>query len=150
MFFTDELSNEVVALSPYNKNTMKRTYNAQDSILAQENSNGYSAYVDTSLIGSDISDGIVGFITVGVNSAAEYEVESYNYYTGGDPFEAVTPSSTNMVVVRSSTKASSLGSTTESGLNSTTAVSVSSSSSAATSKLAALRWIRLMTRAFGI
>jgi hypothetical protein len=150
MFFTDELTNEVVALSPYNQNTMKRTYNAQDSILAQENSNGYTAYVDTSLIGSDISEGILGFITVGVDSRAEYDIDSYNYYSGGDPFEAVTPTSTSMVVIHSSTNVSGSGSTTESGLSSTTVVSSSSSSSAATSKFAVLRWIRLVLRVFGM
>jgi hypothetical protein len=137
MFFTDELSNEVVAISPYDTSKMNRTYNAQDSILAQENSNGYSAYVDASLIGSDISAGVVGFVTVGVDTTAKYEVESYNYYTGGDLFEAVTPSSTSMVVVR--------GSDTASGTASATA-----NSSAAVSRFAALRWIRLVTRFFGI
>jgi hypothetical protein len=137
MFFTDDLSNEVMAISPYDTSKMTRTYNAQDSILAQENSNGYSAYVDASLIGSDISSGVVGFVTIGVDTTAKYEVESYNYYTGGDPFEAVTPSSTSMVVVRSSNTAS--------GTTSATA-----SSSAGISKFAALRWIRLATRFFGI
>jgi hypothetical protein len=142
MFFTDELTTEIVALSPYNKNTNTRTYNAQDSILAQENSNGYSAYVDTSLIGSDISDGLLGFITIGVDSRAEYEVESYNYYTGGDPFEAVTPSSTGTVVVGTPT--------TTLGSSSTTAVSNSGGTSAATSKFAALKWIRFATRVLGM
>lgn len=142
MFFTDELSNEVMALNPYNSTTMTRSYNADDSILAQENSNGYSGYVDASLIGSDISDGVLGFITLGVDSRASYQVTSENFYTGGDPYELVTPSSTGMVTVRSSTTAS--------GSGSTAALSDNSSSSGAISKFGALKWMRLITRAVGI
>jgi len=94
MFFDDDLNDQVMAISPYNTTTMQRTYNDEDSILAQENSNGYSAYVDASLIGADPSGGVLGFITVGVDSTSKYSVSSYNYYSGGEVFEAVGASST--------------------------------------------------------
>ena len=102
MFFEDSLSDQVVALSPYSSTTMTRQLNAADSILAQENSNGYSAYVDASLIDeTDISKGVLGFITVGVDSTALHEVTSYNYYGGGDVYESVDYSSTGVTTVRS-------------------------------------------------
>ncbi|CAG7852919.1 SubName: Full=Related to protocatechuate 3-Aspergillus oryzae {ECO:0000313/EMBL:CCA72665.1} [Serendipita indica DSM 11827] len=102
MFFDDALSDKVVALSPYTSTSMTRQLNAADSILAQENSNGYSAYVDASPIDeSDISKGVLGFITVGVDSTALHEVTSYNYYSGGDVYEPVDYSSTSMTTIRS-------------------------------------------------
>lgn len=103
MFFDDALSDKVVALSPYTSTSMTRQLNAADSILAQENSNGYSAYVDASPIDeSDISKGVLGFITVGVDSTALHEVTSYNYYSGGDVYEPVDYSSTSMTTDRKS------------------------------------------------
>ncbi|KAG8814400.1 hypothetical protein FRC18_001975, partial [Serendipita sp. 400] len=66
---------------------MTRSYNADDSILAQENSAGYPDHIDASLIDeSDIIKCVLGFITVRVDSTAIYEVSSYNRYAGGDVF----------------------------------------------------------------
>ena len=128
MFFEETLSNQVVALSPYSTTTMTRQYNADDSILAQENSAGYSAYVDASAISDSIEDGVLGFITVGVDTTSAKEVTSYNYYTGGDVFEAVTPSSTG---TGTGTTTRSTGST----------ASASGSSSAAKGRFESLKWL---------
>lgn len=131
MFFDETLANQVVATSPYSDTTMTRSYNADDSILAQENSAGYSAFVDASFIDeNDISAGVLGFITVGVDSTAVKQVTSYNYYAGGDVYEAVTPSGTGT------------GTTTRSsGTGTTTGTNAANSSSAARGKFSGLRWL---------
>lgn len=114
MFYDEDLNNKVVAISPYNTTAMQRTYNDEDSILAQENSNGYSGFVDASLIGSDISEGVLGFITVGVDSRARYSVSSYNYYATGELYESVGPESTVDVAGSTSFKGTTTGSITSS------------------------------------
>lgn len=94
---------------------MQRTYNDADNIIAQGNSNGYSAFLDASLIGSDVADGILGFITVGVDSTASYSVYSPNYYATGGLYEPVTSDSTTDVFESTSYRATtSLGGLTSS------------------------------------
>ncbi|KAI0793235.1 Intradiol ring-cleavage dioxygenase [Abortiporus biennis] len=79
-FFMDESWNDqVFALSPYTDNTNNRTLNADDTILAQENTDGNNAYIELSLLGTDLSDGILGYVTMGVNSSASYTIMNTNY-----------------------------------------------------------------------
>lgn len=131
MFFEETLANQVVATSPYSETTMTRTYNADDSIMAQENSAGYSAYVDAAAIDSDISSGVLGFITLGVDTTSAKEVTSYNYYTGGDVFEAVTPTGTGSAVTGTGTSTRSTS----------TGASATNSANAARGRFESLRWL---------
>ncbi|PVF99644.1 aromatic compound dioxygenase [Serendipita vermifera] len=104
MFFEDTFSDKIMAISPYKDTTMNRTYNTQDSILAQENSNGYSAYVDAAFVDeNNIQNGVVGFITIGVNSQAHYNVSSYNYYLTGELVQPVSTDSTGGVITATGT-----------------------------------------------
>lgn len=129
MFFEETLADQIMALSPYSETTMIRTRNAADSILAQENSAGYSAYVDASAISaSDISAGVLGFITIGVDTSSSKEVTSNNYYMGGDVYAPVTANSTDGAVTGSTTRTSG-------------ATSAANSSSAAQGRSASLRWM---------
>ena len=59
IFYSEDILTQVLATSPYNNTTMTRTYNADDSILAQENSDGNNAFAVTSLLGSSIEDGVL-------------------------------------------------------------------------------------------
>lgn len=72
LFFDEDLLEEVYSLSPYSAHleTLNRTSNADDSIYSVANADGYSAIVDVSLLGEAISDGLLGYITVGINSSA--------------------------------------------------------------------------------
>lgn len=94
MFFDDTLNDKVLATSPYNTNTQVRTRNDDDLWLLQESANGYNAYIDATPIGHDIRDGIHGFITIGVDTTARYEISSPNFYATG-PFEEVSSSPTD-------------------------------------------------------
>ncbi|KAK0472505.1 aromatic compound dioxygenase [Armillaria novae-zelandiae] len=78
-FFDEDWNDQIYAIDPYTTTTQSRTYNEQDSILQEENSNGNSAYVGLELLGSDLSNGLLGYITVGVNSTASYTIMNTNY-----------------------------------------------------------------------
>ncbi|EEB99800.1 hypothetical protein MPER_00423, partial [Moniliophthora perniciosa FA553] len=80
MFFEESWNDQVYALSPYTENTENsRTYNDEDDILEQENADGNSAYLALELLGESIQDGILGYITIGVNSSASYSIINTNY-----------------------------------------------------------------------
>ncbi|KAL0071318.1 hypothetical protein AAF712_001174 [Marasmius tenuissimus] len=78
-FFNETWNDKVFALSPYTTNTNERTTNDEDSILAEENADGNNAYLALELLGDSIEDGILGYITVGVNSSASYSITNTNY-----------------------------------------------------------------------
>lgn len=46
MFFDDDLSNKVMALSPYSNNKNTRSYNSGDSIEAGAMASGFNAMVE--------------------------------------------------------------------------------------------------------
>ncbi|KAL4904326.1 hypothetical protein BDW74DRAFT_178911 [Aspergillus multicolor] len=73
LFFPEDLINEVYALEPYAQHlaTLNRTTNAEDSLYASASSDGYSAVVSTALLGETLAEGLVGYITIGVNRSAE-------------------------------------------------------------------------------
>lgn len=72
VFFEEDLLTEVYSLSPYSAHlaTLNRTLNADDSIYSVANADGYSAMIDVDLLGETVADGLVGYITVGINSSA--------------------------------------------------------------------------------
>lgn len=59
-------------LDPYNAHlsTLNRTLNEEDNVYVTANTDGYSAEISVSLVGDSIADGIIGYITVGINSTA--------------------------------------------------------------------------------
>ncbi|KAI0155529.1 Intradiol ring-cleavage dioxygenase [Pestalotiopsis sp. NC0098] len=73
LFFEEDLLNEVYQLSPYSDHleTLNRTTNAEDSLYSSASSDGYSAVISVSQIGDALADGLVGYITIGVNTSAD-------------------------------------------------------------------------------
>jgi hypothetical protein len=71
LFFNETLLNEIYALAPYSTHlaTLNRTTNAEGSLYASANGNGYSAVVSVSKLGAALADGLVGYITIGVNTS---------------------------------------------------------------------------------
>ncbi|KAF5388508.1 hypothetical protein D9757_004713 [Collybiopsis confluens] len=67
VFFTDGWTNIIGMSSPYNQNTNTRIMDLDDPIYIDANSNGYTAVVDIEEINDDWPEGIVGYITVGIN-----------------------------------------------------------------------------------
>ncbi|KAJ8518755.1 hypothetical protein ONZ45_g4209 [Pleurotus djamor] len=67
VFFTDRWTDVVTMQSPYNANTHARMMNAQDPNYATATKSGYSPIVDIESIQDDWPEGVIGYITVGVN-----------------------------------------------------------------------------------
>ncbi|KAF4311040.1 putative aromatic compound dioxygenase protein [Botryosphaeria dothidea] len=72
LFFEEDLLSEVYSLSPYSAHlsTLNRTTNAEDSVLSVAAEDGYSPFISTELLGSSLEDGLIGYITVGINASA--------------------------------------------------------------------------------
>ncbi|KAF8920320.1 Intradiol ring-cleavage dioxygenase [Mucidula mucida] len=78
-FFDESWNDDVFATEPYTLNTQTRTLNSDDGILNEANSDGNNAFLDLDLIGASLEDGILGYITVGVDSTASYTISNTNY-----------------------------------------------------------------------
>ncbi|KAG9948871.1 aromatic compound dioxygenase, partial [Aureobasidium melanogenum] len=86
LFFDMSLLKQVEATYPYNTNTQDWTTNAEDSILAEETAtDGVDPVVEYILLGEDISDGVLAWISMGVDMTNNQTVSpAGNYYrTGG-------------------------------------------------------------------
>ncbi|KAF5365046.1 hypothetical protein D9758_010990 [Tetrapyrgos nigripes] len=67
VFFTDKWTKFVGMSEGYSDNTNAKVMNADDPIYTAANSDGYNAVVDIESIGDDWPEGVVGYITVGIN-----------------------------------------------------------------------------------
>ncbi|KAB5588551.1 hypothetical protein CTheo_8009 [Ceratobasidium theobromae] len=83
LFFDDELNEVILSQGVYANTTETRTYNTEDSILDSENADGYNAYASTELLGETETDGILAYITIGVDPTFETSITSTNYMTAG-------------------------------------------------------------------
>ncbi|KAH0351827.1 aromatic compound dioxygenase, partial [Aureobasidium melanogenum] len=86
LFFDMSLLEQVEATYPYNTNTQDWTTNSEDSILAEETAtDGVDPVVEYILVGEDISDGVLAWISMGVDMTNNQTVSpAGNYYrTGG-------------------------------------------------------------------
>ncbi|KAJ5762831.1 hypothetical protein N7533_001512, partial [Penicillium manginii] len=72
LFFPEELINSVYKLAPYHAHlsTLNRTLNSEDSVYKVAMTDGYSAMISTELLGETLADGLIGYITIGVNKSA--------------------------------------------------------------------------------
>ncbi|KAJ7361400.1 aromatic compound dioxygenase [Mycena albidolilacea] len=70
LFFTDPWTDIIGMYMNYAQNSNRRVKNANDPTFAAANKNGYNSIIDVESIGDDWADpeGIIGYITVGVNA----------------------------------------------------------------------------------
>ena len=83
IFFDQDLLEQVEATEPYSTNSQAVTTNEEDSILAQEadTSDPMMEYV---LLGDSVSDGLLGWITVGIDPTENRTVSAAaTYYESG-------------------------------------------------------------------
>ncbi|KAK7455849.1 hypothetical protein VKT23_010886 [Stygiomarasmius scandens] len=80
IFFNESWNNQVYATTPYNANTNNRTLNSEDSIFDEQNAGGNNAFMELELLDEMIEEGVLGYITIGVNSTASYSIQNTNYY----------------------------------------------------------------------
>lgn len=80
IFYDEEINNQVLAQAAYQDTGNNRTYNAQDGILQQANEGGYSAYAEIEFLGETLADGLLGYITIGIDTTASYNISTNNYW----------------------------------------------------------------------
>ncbi|ESK85679.1 extracellular dioxygenase [Moniliophthora roreri MCA 2997] len=92
LYFDDAFSDQVLALEPYTSNTNNRTLNEDDGILQDQLEDDNNAFVAVELLGETLADGVLGYITVGVDSTASYGISNTNYLnsTGTEGEDLVT------------------------------------------------------------
>ncbi|CAE6531092.1 unnamed protein product [Rhizoctonia solani] len=81
IFFDEYLNDQVLAQPAYINTTQIRTLNDDDSVLAEQNTDGYNAVADAELLGSDVSEGVLAYITLGVDTTHTSSIRSTNYVT---------------------------------------------------------------------
>ncbi|KAF7354581.1 Extracellular dioxygenase [Mycena sanguinolenta] len=70
LFFTDQWTNIIGMYTNYKQNTNSRMLNAADPSFVAANKNGFNSIVDIESINDDWPEGIIGYITVGINPSA--------------------------------------------------------------------------------
>ncbi|KAI1258494.1 Intradiol ring-cleavage dioxygenase [Xylariaceae sp. FL1019] len=91
IFFDQDLITEVETTEPYTSNTQSLTTNAEDMINIQEATVDYDPFLDYVRLGDSITDGLLGFITVFVDSSANVTSSrqaAAHYYAGGGVSES--------------------------------------------------------------
>lgn len=83
VFFDQSLLAAVSALEPYSTNTQTLTLNSDDDILASEAAD-MDPFIEYVLIGSSLSDGILAWISIGIDPTTDDSVTSAGtYYESG-------------------------------------------------------------------
>ncbi|CAE6466060.1 unnamed protein product [Rhizoctonia solani] len=81
IFFDEDLNTQVLGQPAYLDTTQTRTVNDDDDILAAENADGYNAFAAAQLLGADVSEGVLAYITLGVDTSFQGSIVSTNYVT---------------------------------------------------------------------
>ncbi|MET7622016.1 intradiol ring-cleavage dioxygenase [Streptomyces sp. NPDC005408] len=67
LYFPENYNTQVAALTPYRTNTARRTLNSQDGIYRN---GGSSTLLAITLVGSTLSEGVIGTVVLGINPTA--------------------------------------------------------------------------------
>ncbi|RDW94217.1 intradiol ring-cleavage dioxygenase [Aspergillus mulundensis] len=72
LYFAEELEAQIMALEPYASHTqINRTTNADDSVYFQDTDGGFNPVISVVPVdGEDVSKGMIGYVTLGVDSTA--------------------------------------------------------------------------------
>jgi protocatechuate 3,4-dioxygenase beta subunit len=72
LFFDQDLINSVYKLDHYSAHldTLDIIENVDDKLYTSANADGYSSVISVTQLGDTIADGLVGYITVGINATA--------------------------------------------------------------------------------
>lgn len=88
LFFDESLRSAVEATYPYTTNTQDIVSNNDDAWAPSAASAEYDPFVEYVMLGDDITDGLLVWISIGINSTADYTDLAYiaSYYTadGGE------------------------------------------------------------------
>ena len=85
IFFDEALRSAVEATSPYNTNTVDVVSNDDDMWAPTQADNNYDPLVDYVYLGDDITDGLLTWISIGIDPTANYtDNASYAAYWDAD------------------------------------------------------------------
>ncbi|KAM3422400.1 hypothetical protein BST61_g2752 [Cercospora zeina] len=79
IFFDQDLISQVEATTPYSTNTQKLLKNDEDGILYQE-AFGSDPFLEYVLLGDKIEDGVLGWVRLGIDPAADFVTPSVATY----------------------------------------------------------------------
>ncbi|CAK1358750.1 unnamed protein product [Cercospora beticola] len=79
IFFDQDLISQVEATAPYNTNTQELLNNDEDGILYQE-AKGSDPFVQYVLVGDKIEDGVLAWVSLGIDPAADFVTPSVATY----------------------------------------------------------------------
>ncbi|OIW23853.1 aromatic compound dioxygenase [Coniochaeta ligniaria NRRL 30616] len=87
LYFDEELSTAIEAFEPYARNAVARTTNRGDFLTADEATADYDPFVSYVKLSDDADDGLLMWITIGVNVTADYDdlasAAAHYYKEGG-------------------------------------------------------------------
>ncbi|KAK7451807.1 hypothetical protein VKT23_012486 [Stygiomarasmius scandens] len=90
IYFEESWNDKVYAIFPYNASKNDRILNDDDWVLQDQlkiQPEGYSAFVELELVGEQVKDGLVGYMTLGVDTTASYPIKNTNYYNSSTDAE---------------------------------------------------------------
>ncbi|KAF4319096.1 hypothetical protein BBO99_00006759 [Phytophthora kernoviae] len=82
IFFDQDLITDVQSSGIYAANSNRVTTNSDDSILLQSAADSFDPFVEYALLGDAVDDGLLSWITVGVDMTNEQSVSVAGTYTG--------------------------------------------------------------------
>lgn len=86
-FFDQSLIDAIETTEPYNQNQQSDTPNADDFIAADAATDEYDVFLDYALLGEEPADGVLSWVTVGIDTSANYtnetEAAAHYYKEGG-------------------------------------------------------------------
>ncbi|KAI9664687.1 MAG: hypothetical protein M1821_006134 [Bathelium mastoideum] len=74
IFYDESLISAVEALYPYNTNKQNVTTNDEDMFAPEQADNNYDPFPEYAYLGDTVSDGLLMWISVGINMSASYNV----------------------------------------------------------------------------
>ncbi|KAF8326798.1 Intradiol ring-cleavage dioxygenase [Cantharellus anzutake] len=82
VFFDESFNDKVLAPIPYviPLSLTPPMYNADDSILAEENTGRYNTFADAYQLGKNLQDRVIAYITIGIDSTTRYSFSTANYW----------------------------------------------------------------------
>lgn len=93
LYFDDALVQSVEATVPYTSNTAAYTSPQQDGWMLEEATTDYDPFVEYVQLTDDIADGLLAWITIAVNTSANYtddyvgDAAAHYYASGGVAIE---------------------------------------------------------------
>jgi protocatechuate 3,4-dioxygenase beta subunit len=83
-FWDQSIRDQVELLSPYNTNTQTVTENTDDRVFATESAGSADPVFDYVMVGDSLEDGLIGWITLGINTTLSSTISpAAIYYESG-------------------------------------------------------------------